>query len=134
MLIFFFICALMVLLALSLILPPLLQSPTDTKTEDARAANLLVYQDQLRELAADVNAGLLAQTQFEQDKEDIERRVLEDVGDVKRSRTPTKIATRKVAYAVALVIPVAAILFYLIVGSPKALDPRLVSPPNMRAR
>ncbi|HEV8590301.1 MAG TPA: c-type cytochrome biogenesis protein CcmI [Pyrinomonadaceae bacterium] len=134
MLIFFFICALMVLLALSLILPPLLQSPADAKTEDARAANLLVYQDQLRELEADVNAGLLAETQFEQDKEDIERRVLEDVGDVKRSRTPTKIATRKVAYAVAVVIPVAAILFYLIVGSPKALDPPPVSPPNIGAR
>ncbi|HEY8205311.1 MAG TPA: c-type cytochrome biogenesis protein CcmI [Pyrinomonadaceae bacterium] len=134
MLIFFFICALMVLLALSLILPPLLQSPADAKTKDARAANLLVYQDQLRELEADVNAGLLAAAQFEQDKEDIERRVLEDVGDVKRSRTPTKIATRKVAYAVAVVIPVAAILFYLIVGSPKALDPRPASPPNMGAR
>jgi len=49
MVLFFIICALMVLLALWLVEPPLFQSARDVKVGDARAANLLVYQDQLRE-------------------------------------------------------------------------------------
>src|ERR1043166_1080901 len=85
---FFFICALIVLLALWLILPPLWQSASNAKVDDARSANLLVYQDQLRELQADLNTGLLTQTQYDQDKEEIERRLLEDVGDQKRSASP----------------------------------------------
>jgi cytochrome c-type biogenesis protein CcmH len=135
MLIFFFICALMVLLALFLILPPLFESEAGENTDEARAANLLVYQDQLRELQADLKAGLLSEAQYEQDKEELERRLLEDVGTAKQSPgTFKKIATRKLGYAVAVAIPIAAILFYLVVGKPKALEPAPPPPPNLRAR
>lgn len=119
---FFFICALMVLLALWLILPPLWQSAKQAQIADARAANVLVYQDQLRELQTDLKTGLLTQAQYDQDKEEIERRLLEDVSDDKSSASPKPIATRRLAYAVAIFIPVAAILFYIFVGSPKLID------------
>src|SRR5262245_11945555 len=119
---FFFICAIMVLLALWLILPPLWQSASDVQIEDARTANVLVYQDQLRELEADLKTGLLTQVQYDQDKEEIERRLLEDVGDEKHAPAPQKLATRKLGYAVAVFVPVAAILFYLFVGSPKLVE------------
>ena len=131
---FFFICALMVLLALWLILPPLWQSATNAKVDDARSANLLVYQDQLRELQTDLKTGLLTQTQYDQDKEEIERRLLEDVGDEKRSLSPKTIANRRLAYAVAIFIPVAAIVFYLFVGSPRLTDSPSVPPSTLQRR
>jgi len=131
---FFFICALMVLLALWLILPPLWQSAGDAKVDDARAANLLVYQDQLRELQADLKTGLLTQTQYDQDKEEIERRLLEDVGDEKRSASPMMLANRRLAYAVAIFIPVAAILFYIFTGSPRLIDSPATPPSTLQRR
>lgn len=131
---FFFICALMVLLALWLILPPLWQSASNAKVDDARSANLLVYQDQLRELQADLKTGLLTQTQYDQDKEEIERRLLEDVSDEKHSASPKMPADRRLAYAVAIFIPVAAILFYVFVGSPRLIDSPSVPPSTLQRR
>ncbi len=135
MLIFFFICALMVLAALVLILPPLFQTKAEPNRNQARTTNLLVYKDQLRELEADRKSGLLSEAQYEQDKEEIERRLLEDVGDAKQSRdTSKKTVPRRLGYVVAIAIPIAAIVFYLIVGTPKALDLRQTNPPSAGAR
>jgi len=135
MLIFFFICALMILVALFLILPPLFQAEAGANRDEARAANLLVYQDQLRELEADLKSGLLTEVQYEQDKEELERRLLEDVGDAKQSREASKkVAPRRLGYVIAVAIPIAAILFYLIVGNPKALDLRPSTPPAVGSR
>ena len=124
----------MVLLALWFVLPALWQAGPDAKTDDARAANLLVYQDQLRELAADLKSGLLAEAQYEQDKEELERRLLEDVGDGKAKPSLKQLRSRALAYTLALAIPIAALTFYFVVGNPKALDPNSVNPPIMRTR
>lgn len=134
MLIFWFICAMMVLLALWFVLPALWQTGPDAKTDDARAANLLVYQDQLRELAADLKSGLLSEAQYEQDKEELERRLLEDVGDGKAKSSAKQLRSRALSYTLALAIPVAAVAFYFVVGNPKALNPNAVNPPMMRTR
>ena len=134
MVMFWFICAMMVLMALWFVLPALWQTGPDAKTDDARTANLLVYQDQLRELAADLKSGLLAEAQYEQDKEELERRLLEDVGDGKAESSAKQLRSRALAYTLALAIPVAALTFYFVVGNPKALDPNTVNPPTMRTR
>lgn len=133
MVIFWFICAMMVLMALWFVLPALWQT-AGQKTDDARTANLLVYQDQLRELAADLKSGLLSEAQYEQDKEELERRLLEDVSDSKTEAPSKQLRSRALAYAIAVAIPVAAVAFYFAVGSPKALDPNTVNPPMMRTR
>ena len=133
MVVFIFLCALMVLLALWLIIPPLFQSASDAKLDDARTANLLVYQDQLRELQADLKSGLLTQAQYDQDKEEIERRLLEDVGNKKTSVPAKPIVTRRVAYALAILIPVIALIFYVLVGSPKSVESQ-TAPPALQQR
>lgn len=133
MVIFWFICAMMVLMALWFVLPALWQT-ADAKTDDARVANLLVYQDQLRELAADLKSGLLSESQYEQDKEELERRLLEDVGNRKTKSPSRQLRSRALAYAIAVAIPVAALAFYFTVGNPKAVDPNAVNPPMMRTR
>lgn len=124
----------MVLMALWFILPTLWQTAADTKTDDARDANLLVYQDQLREMAADFKSGLLSEAQYEQDKEELERRLLEDVGDAKTEAPAKQLRNRALAYALAVAIPVAALAFYFAVGNPQALNPNTVNPPMMRTR
>lgn len=134
MVLFLFICAMMVLLALWYVLPTLWQTAVDPKSDDARAANLLVYQDQLRELAADLKSGLLSEAQYEQDKEDLERRLLEDVGDGKAKPSTKQLRSRALAYTLALAVPIAALAFYFAVGNPKALNPNAVNPPMMRTR
>ena len=134
MVLFIFICAIMVMLALWLILPPLWQSAGEAQIDDARAANVLVYQDQLRELKTDLKTGLLTQAQYDQDKEEIERRLLEDVGNEKRSDSPKKMATRRLACALAIFIPVAAILFYTFTGSPRLIYSPATQPSTNQRR
>ena len=124
----------MVLMALWFILPALWQMAADTKTDDARAANLLVYQDQIRELAADLKSGLLSEAQYEQDKEELERRLLEDVGEAKAKAPANQLRSRALVYGLAVAIPVAAIALYFAVGNPKAVEPNAVNPSMMRSR
>jgi len=123
MLIFWIICALLVLLALWFVLPPFLQQGEETKKDDRRAANLLVYQDQYQELEADLKNGLIAQEQFQQEKEELERRLLDDVKAKSTDSPVPPSAGRKFGYGVAAAVPIAAVALYFVVGTPKALSP-----------
>ncbi len=111
----------MVLLTLWFVLPPLFARETKTRDDELRAANLLVYQDQHRELEADLKSGLLTEAQYQQDKEELERRLLDDVTQTGK-RTSRSLTTRKLGYALAIAIPIVAIIFYLLVGSPRAVN------------
>lgn len=122
MLMLWIIFALMVLLALWFVLPALLQKAVPARSDELRAANLSIYQDQLRELAADLENGLIGAEQYRQDKDDLERRLLEDVAAEKTVKSPSPPpGNPKVAYAVGVIIPVAALTLYLVLGSPKAV-------------
>jgi cytochrome c-type biogenesis protein CcmH len=125
MLTFWIIAALFILLALWFVLPPLLQKDPDDNTVERRAANVLIYKDQFKEMETDLKNGLVSEEQYQQDKDELERRLLEDV-KVTDPASPSKSpATRKFAYGVATVIPIGAIAFYLVVGNPKGLSPSL---------
>lgn len=127
MLTFWIICALLVLLALWFLLPAFLQQGEETKTDDRRAANLLVYQDQYQELEADLKNGLIVQEQFQQEKDELERRVLDDVKAKNADSPAPSPAGRKVGYAVAAAIPIVAVTLYFVVGTPKALSPSAIA-------
>lgn len=124
MLTFWIIAALFILLALWFVLPPLLQKTDNNQGDDLRAANVLIYKDQFQEMEADLKNGLMNEEQYQQDKEELERRLLEDVKVTTSGSSPLP-ATRKFAYGVATAIPIGAIAFYLAVGNPKALSPSL---------
>lgn len=126
MLILWIICALLVLLALWFVLPPLLQTSEKTRPDEARAANVLVYQDQFLELDADLKNGIISEEQYQLDKNELERRLLDDTATASKSASTspsTSPNTRKLAYALGAGIPVAAVAFYFLVGNPKALAP-----------
>ena len=127
MILFWVICAAFILIALVFVLPPALQrsSEADRKTEDERRqANIAVYRDQLSELASDLKNGIVSQEQYTQDREEIERRLLEDTksGTSEPKASTTAATARYTAYAIGIAIPLVAVVFYLNVGTPKAID------------
>jgi cytochrome c-type biogenesis protein CcmH len=127
MLMFWIICALLVLLALWFVLPAFLQPGEENKKDDRRAANLLVYQDQYQELEADLKNGLIAQEQYQQEKDELERRLLDDFGETSDSVPASSPTSRKFGYGLAAAIPIAAVALYFVVGNPKGITPAAAS-------
>src|SRR5438132_4879227 len=132
MLIVLLICALMVLLALWFVLPPLLQSNEEIPRDESRAANVLVYQDQFQELEADLRNGLISAEQYQLDKDELERRLLEDTAEKSKAAASSSksVKAQKLGYGVGAAIPIAAIAFYFVVGNPKALTGRAAPAPT----
>jgi cytochrome c-type biogenesis protein CcmH len=125
MIIFWLVCAILVAIALAFIIPTLLERSDDDVNEQGRKeANIGVYRDQLSELEADVTNGIISPEQYQQDRDEIERRVLEDVtitGKVFASK-PAALTGRGPIYAIALAIPLVAIAVYLRIGNPAAIS------------
>lgn len=127
MILFWVICSAFILIALVFVLPPALQrsAQSDRKNKnERRQANIAVYRDQLSELESDLKNGIVGQEQYAQDREEIERRLLEDTKGEESERKTTANATtaRYTAYALGIAIPLVAVTFYLNVGSPKAVE------------
>lgn len=79
MMLFWLICAVMVAIALAFILPTLLQRVAADDAHSKKEANIEIYRDQLRELDADLANGIVSSEQHARDREEIERRLLDDV-------------------------------------------------------
>ena len=118
--IFWLVCGICILIALAFVLPPLWQSTAqaDAYEPDATGGNISIYKDQLEELDADLRNGLITTQQYEQDRDEINRRVLEDAAlQPKKQKVKQVAATRGPAYAVALVLPILAVGLYYKLGS-----------------
>jgi cytochrome c-type biogenesis protein CcmH len=124
MILFWLICAGLVAIALAFVLPTLLQREPVADDTDKERANVAVYRDQLSELDADLANGLVSPEQYRQDRDEIERRLLDDVGaspDPSDRKPKPAGAGRGAVYAVSFGIPVVAVALYLIVGTSAAL-------------
>jgi cytochrome c-type biogenesis protein CcmH len=122
-------------LALWFVLPPLFAHAGGPKSDEMRAANVLVYQDQCQELETDLRNGLIGEPEYQKETQELERRLLADTETAKRASSASSgasPATRKLAYAVTAAIPIVAIAFYLARGNPKALHPE-TAPSTMPA-
>jgi len=129
---FWVICAALIMIALAFILPTAMQraGESDVAMEDERKkANIAVYRDQLSELEADLRNGIVSEEQYAQDRDEIERRLLEDTATPKKKKIVTPPAvTRNFAYLLGIGLPLVAVIFYLNVGSPKSIsEPAQVS-------
>lgn len=128
MLTFWIIAALLILLALWFVIPALLQKPNQAEEVERLEANVLVYKDQYRELEADLKSDLIGEKQYEAEKQELERRLLEDVStkpDAAKAQAPVR---NGFAYGVAAFIPLGALIFYLSIGNPKGLDAATAPP------
>ena len=137
MILFWIICSLMIVIALAFVLPPLLQADTNKNANatevDRKAANVAIYRDQLEELKVDLVNGLVSQQQFDQDREDIERRLLEDTDTDQLIAKKALIKNRNTAYALGLAIPLIAVIFYVKVGSPPGTRTAAAMPTSAQA-
>lgn len=134
MMLFWFICAVFIAIALAFILPTALQKNEKSRREmvdERKQANIAVYRDQLSELEADLQNGIVSKEQYAADRDEIERRLLEDTAGAatagaggKQKKAPAQPVDRSTAYALAIGIPLVAVIFYLQVGNPKGItDP-----------
>ena len=125
MILFWLICIAMLVFALWYVLPQALRADVSkAKQDDARReANIAIYRDQLEELQADLRNGIVSEEQYAQDRDDIERRLLEDVTTEKSQKKVSAVSadTRKNAYLIGMGLALVVVIFYLQVGSPDAI-------------
>lgn len=120
---FFVGIGLLTLVALALVVPPLLGWRRGGGSA-ATASPVLVYADQLAELDADLAAGTLSREQYDAARQEIERRVLVEAAPTEAAeRAPSAKPARLLAALAGLAIPVAALLIYVLIGTPIAMLP-----------
>jgi cytochrome c-type biogenesis protein CcmH len=125
MMLFWLISAGLVAIALAFVLPTLLQRAPGADEGNTEKANVEIYRDQLRELDADLANGIVSPEQYRQDRDEIERRLLEDVvttAEPPKQKPKPAVANRTAVYAVALGIPLGAVVLYLLVGNAGAVS------------
>ncbi len=122
MIAFWTICGILILIALLFVLTPLLKSGRSGNVGRSRL-NVSIYQQQLKELESDRENGLVTETQFEEGKQEIQKRLLEDASGEEAS-SATNSAGKKTALFLGAAIPVLSVLIYLALGNPKFLGPQ----------
>lgn len=124
MIIFWVIGMLLILVGLGAILPPLRRPSRIAAGTTMAEANATVYRRQIAELDADVGHGLITRAQFEGDRRELERRAIVDLSaEPPRSRNQRTVESATLVACLAVGIPVAAILVYLVLGTPEAIRP-----------
>ncbi len=113
--------ALLVLVVLGILLPPLWRTPKPAKTVNRGEANLDIFRDQMRELERDHDEGILTDADLKQAKSELQRRLLDEVHP--ETVPQAKSGGRQTALALLIALPLAATAGYLILGNPQALDP-----------
>lgn len=97
----------------------------------AAAHDLAVYRDQMAELEHDRERGLIGDAEADAARTEIARRLLK-AGSAASTDAPVRTWGRSAAVAVAVVVPVMAVAFYNVLGSPdlpaQPLEARLQAP------
>jgi cytochrome c-type biogenesis protein CcmH len=120
-----FLAALLAVVALAFVLPPLLRRRGGLSAEERDEANATLYRNELVELERDLAAGTVSEAAYRDARLELERRLLEDVADSPgdRGSLPAQAAPRSLAVTVGVLVPVIALSGYLAIGNPRALDP-----------
>jgi cytochrome c-type biogenesis protein CcmH len=109
-----------VAVALAFILPPLLRKKETIAKAARRDINIAVYRDQMKEMEADRANGLLSEEQYQAGKIELESRLAEDAL-TKADAVMAPVASRRLGFTLAGVLPVAAFGMYFWLGNPMSL-------------
>ena len=114
--------ALLVVFTLIFLLWPFRRRPAgpDFSRQQLNAA---IYRDQFVELDRDRTQGILSQADYDQAKAELQRRLLEDSQADAGATAATAPTGRATPIALAIVLPLCAVLLYLLLGNPAALNP-----------
>ncbi len=117
---FWLIAAVLLLIALAIIIPPLWKK-RDIQETDAEQRNVKIAQDRAADLKQQLAAGVLTQQQFDEQFQELEL----TLGDDLITGPPAeKKATqgRWIVYVIVLLLPLLSVLAYLQLGEPDALQ------------
>ena len=126
---FWVVAGIFIVAALMFILPTLIRGRHQSVTAlERETANIAIYRDQLAELEADLNNDVLSKEQYEKSKQELQKRMLQDV-NVSRSGSESQISSSKTrglvtAVVVILAIPLSAVSLYMAVGDTRGLLPQ----------
>lgn len=95
---------------------------------DRKAANLAIFRDQLADLERERNEGSLDESEFEQARSELQRRLLEEVEAGDEAEPAPASTSRPTAVALLVLLPLAALAAYTVLGNPRALDPVNTAP------
>jgi cytochrome c-type biogenesis protein CcmH len=112
---------LLVLATLALLLLPFFRRPKN-KDLSRQELNAAIYRDQFAELERDRSEGALSQDDYVQAHAELQRRLIEDSA-ISDSTAATTQVSRAVPTALAIALPLVAVLLYLMLGSPAGLNP-----------
>jgi cytochrome c-type biogenesis protein CcmH len=101
---------------------PLLRQRHNASTS-RKAINTAIYRDQMAELDRDLASGAVAPGDHATAREELERRVLEDVADDSAATVTSPRRLPRTALALGAALPAAALALYFSLGNPAALDP-----------
>ena len=122
MTVFWSLAAIMVMVALLFVLPPLLRnrSVTAVSRDDL---NTNVIREQLAELDADLTNGKLDKAQYDAARKDIERELLYDLGTTGNEPADKPVRSgRWLTLLIIPAIPLCAVLLYQLMGSAELID------------
>jgi cytochrome c-type biogenesis protein CcmH len=126
MIAFWLVATLFVAVALALVLRPLLRRRGPGADTDRDATNVKLYRDELAEIERERAEGTLGEVQYREARQEIERRLLEDVQPGAQSAPAAPAGNRAARWAaitVAVALPLVAVLGYLKFGDMQALNP-----------
>ena len=129
MTVFLALAAVMMTGALLVVLPPLL-ARREAETSDRGAANIELLRRALEDNDAELRAGAIDRGQWESARREIERRAVEESQVTDGERPAVAARSPRIALLLALVLPMAAIAMYIVLGEPRALSGR---PPAAQA-
>lgn len=128
MTLFWIYAALLTAAALAVLVTPLVRGRSRAGAPVSRAAsNLTVFRDQLAELDADLAAGTIGQDQWEAARADLQRGLLEDAGTAEAAPAAPAARSKAAAIVVLVAVPLLSVSVYLLLGSPRGLDPERAS-------
>lgn len=132
MIVFWVIAAALLGAALLFIVPPLLGRGALSDSSVRRdTLNVSIYRDQLAELERDLDNDVLSREQYDLGKQELERRMLEDVEVDATATAKTASPARTTGVVLVVLLPVLAVVLYLVLGNMQGLSPDDVEPPAM---
>ncbi len=126
---FWVVAGAFIVAALMFIIPTLIKGRQGKVTAlDRQTANIAIYRDQIAELDADLSNDVLSQEQHEKSKQELQKRMLQDV-NISGAGPDTPISSNKTrglatAVVIILAIPLAAVSLYMTIGDTRGLLPQ----------
>lgn len=125
MIAFWIIAALLTVVALLFVLPPLLRRGDRRHPAAERLAHVTIFHQQLEELDADLAKGLLAPEDYDQGRLELECRLLDESRSAAKPREPApRTGLRRYLLPATILagLPAMVVALYYQVGSPQILD------------